>query len=658
MLLTSVAFAVAATILMGMFARFASETRGSQTESVAMLREEQRIAEEIVSGAHEQQLDAFQYLQRPAAATLDAFRTHGARVYEGVNRYLFRDMPLESRLRVETIKEAHQDFEVAAQRAFDLSATGASAEAHARADVLSTHISVVESAVRSFVSTRQNQRDAQRALMESRLHRVQMATAATALLIVALAIAMAEILRRRMMRPLTDLSGAVRQLGDGVGSVRVARQHYPEFQLLADSFEGMAQRIRSSRCELEERNGELTQTLEELRRAQQELVQHEKLSAVGEMLAGLAHELNNPLAGVLGLGEVLQTELALSSDVETRALVPTVVTPLVAEAVRARQLVRNLLHFSRQSEPQLESVRLADAVEVGIGLRRHMFAQEQKIITVDVPSDLTVVAQEQKLQHIVINVVNNALDALIEGNGSRLRVAARRLGDDVVLQFDDDGPGFREPARAFDAFYTTKVVGRGTGLGLTLVHRFAQEFGGSVTAENSGARGARVTLHLRSAARTSGADCPALAPSQPKEPSSRNGDVEETQLRQRVLVVDDEPALRQVQRRYLSAMNLVVVEAANGVDACVAIAAAPVDLVITDLRMPGTMSGQDLLEWLAREHPLLAERALVVTGDISGAALAAIPSLTPDRVLTKPFDRAEYEHRVRQALDVPVGAGA
>jgi C4-dicarboxylate-specific signal transduction histidine kinase len=497
MFLSAVAFGGIVTASVLTFVLLSNSIRKALDRSTDQSIVEERIADGIVSSSYAQQLVAYRYLETPAAGGLAEFRQRGEQVYAGIRQYLFREMPLSARLKVEAIKEAHQDFEVAAQHAFDLLLSGDSSAARARVGALTTQAATLEQTVRGFIAERERQRSLLRIEQEAVLHRLQVATGVIALALALAAIVLAQLLRRRVMLPLYDLSTALRELSGGAEHVRVAPQRYQEFQLLADSFDGMADSIRLSREEVQARNRELTQTLDDLRRAQQELVQHEKLRAMGEMLAGLAHELNNPLAGILGIAECIKMELADSDDPRFREMRESLVDPLVIESLRARDLVRNLLHFARQSNEQLEHVQLLSAVEVAIGLRRHVFAQAEKTVEVNVAPDLYVVAQAQKLQHAVINIANNALDALCDGDGTQLRVDATRDGEWVSLAFEDEGTGFLHPDRAFDPFYTTKSVGTGTGLGLALVHRFVQEFGGVVSADNSAGGGARVTMRLR-----------------------------------------------------------------------------------------------------------------------------------------------------------------
>jgi C4-dicarboxylate-specific signal transduction histidine kinase len=648
----TIAFGVVATLSTAIIASMSTAIRHSMDTEADQLTVDQRIADQIVSSSYEQQLAAYRYLAAPSAERRKEFYARGNVAYERIRHYLFRPMPLAARLTIETIKEAHQSFEVAAQRAFDLRASGEIAGQQQDIAVLTEDADVLERAVRSFIADRAQQLFQVRAAREAQLIGLQRVMVLLAVVLGLFAALMAVLLRRRVMVPIADLSVAVRELTAGTGLVRVAPQQYQEFQGLADSFDGMAARIRESREEVQARNRELVQTLEELEQAQRELVQHEKLSAMGEMLAGLAHELNNPLAGILGIAECLKADLHDSSDPIVRNLEVTLIAPLINESLRARDLVRNLLHFSRGVAPHLEPVLLSNAISVSVGLRRHAYTQRGVGIDIDVPEGCHVMAQQQKLELAIINIVNNALDAMVEGKGTRLRISGTCADDVVVLHFDDDGPGFVHPGRSFEPFYTTKAVGAGTGLGLSLVHRFMHEFGGSASAENLGTGGARVTLILRAAPRPDSDDAP-VALAEAAEPLAAIPPTLVPVARPRILVVDDEPALRIVQRRLLARLDVDVDAVANGADACDAIGATTYDLVITDLRMPGKVGGRELLLWIEREHPELSARVIVVTGDTMGSHDGDV-ELPLDRVITKPFDAASYLERVQRVLDAEV----
>ena len=630
---------------------------------------EQRIADQIVAQTYEQQLAAYRFLQHPDSAYLQAFRVAGDRAYSEIRGYLFHALSTDARLQVENIKETHQRFEVAAERIFDLVRQRRMEDARRRLSTLDREALELDFAVRRFRDARSRQRAEFRhehQVLASRLrYGLGLVVGALFLLVVVLT----TLLRARVLRPLDHLATAARRLGEGDTSARVPAQPYEEFDAVAAGFNQMADRVHAARAKMEVEHEELQSALRNLRQTQEELVQHEKLSAMGQMLAGLAHELNNPLAGILGMSECLRAELAESPHADARRLGVTLAAPLEMDALRARTLVQSLLSFARKPSGTIEPVGLAAAVSIAVGLRAHAFAQAGKTLHVDVAPELQVLADTQKLQHAVVNVVNNALDAVVAGHGTGLRIYAACDEDGFIrVEFDDDGSGMTDPAAVFTPFYTTKKPGEGTGLGLALVKRFVTEAGGKVSAVNRHPRGARVTIRLRGSASTARADAAPLRDSALRRsgPASRpNSGVErilsstvpsvttlassDAAHRSRVLVVDDEPAIREVQRRLLTRAGFVVVMAATGAAARDIILTEHIDLVVSDLRMPGEMDGRALLAWLDSERPELGRTALLATGDVSGDASLALP-LPPHRILNKPFEGKDYVHRVRAAL--------
>jgi signal transduction histidine kinase/ActR/RegA family two-component response regulator len=653
---------IAAAVMIGSVTLAMSWRDDMERDSEALLHE-QKIADQILALTYEQQLAAYRYLQTPDTLHLGTFRVRGDSVYREIQSYLFHELSPDARLQVESIKEEHQQFEVAAERAFDLAKSGHLSAALERRQGLDERASGLELAVGQFLQARLQQRDAFRRQYDVLSRRLHIGLGLVAFGLIVLGFVVSRLLRLRVLRPLHDLASVARRLGEGEAGARVPPQPYEEFDAVGIGFNHMADRVQASTEKTEARNQELREALDHLRSTQEELVQHEKLSAVGQMLAGLAHELNNPLGGILGMAECLRIELAESAHAETRVMGLEMAAPLEREARRANALVRSLLSFARKPGGALESVGLAAAVSTAVGLRAHAFAQAGKILNVDVSQDLYVIADAQKLQHAVVNLVNNALDAIVTASGAALDIRASRDGDDFVrLDFDDDGTGIANLEAAFTPFYTTKEAGKGTGLGLMLVRRFVNEFGGSVTAVNLPARGARVTVRLRRG----------KVPLAESSPPHENGTPTETaaqhdasrslrapqvseEVRQRVLVVDDEPAIREIQRRLLTRVGIDVLLAISGTEARDIMLREHVDLVVSDLRMPGEMDGYALLRWMADNRPALAESALLATGDMGGTASVALP-VPVERILSKPFEAVEFVQRVRAALGVSGGA--
>ncbi|HEV2150565.1 MAG TPA: ATP-binding protein [Longimicrobiaceae bacterium] len=442
---------------------------------------------------------------------------------------------------------------------------------------------------------------------------------------------------RGLLGALGALKAGAERVGMGEFGHEIPLDDRTELGEVARSFNEMARRLRTARDEVEVRNAELADTVERLRRARQELIQSEKLGALGGMLAGLAHEINNPLTSVLGYGQLLRQELDERGDAELAELRAELVDPIISEGVRARNLVRNLLQFSRSSDSALAAVDLAEALHVAIGLRRRAFALAGVRLTEELPDGILVTAESQRLQQVFLNVINNALDALSGGGGTTLCVRVRRVEPNwVSVTFEDDGPGLKEPERIFDPFYTTKPVGAGTGLGLTLVHRFVEEFGGTVTASSRYGGGACFEIRLRSAA--------PLEEVRPVEPPARVRSA--PPARRTVLVVEDEEPLRALQGRLLGRLDVEVLLAASGEEARDVLEARDVDLVISDIKMPGEMDGVALFQWVLRERPPLADRFLFVTGNQYDQKLSELLRTRPDRFVTKPFEVDTYLDRV------------
>ena len=233
------------------------------------------------------------------------------------------------------------------------------------------------------------------------------------------------------------------------------------------------------------------ESLENLRRLQNQLVQTEKLSSLGQLAAGAAHEINNPLTAILGFTDVLEADRALAPRYRS------LVEKIRAQALRTKSLVTSLLSFARQvpAEKVLLDVNqvLASAVQL-----RSLDLRDKHVRVEFSPETLLpgVRGDPNQLLQVFFHIINNAVDALEEVHGGTLAIRTLRERNRVVVEFSDTGPGLREPRRVFDPFYTTKPVGKGTGLGLSICYGIVQEHGGEITCFNRPEGGATFRVEL------------------------------------------------------------------------------------------------------------------------------------------------------------------
>lgn len=601
------------------------------------LVEEQEVADRVVAGVmRELALSA-----AGADASLDSIATRfdeaSASVHAGLRSYLFRPLSIEERLQIERIKEEHEQLEVAARRLLQLPVGPAAGQrVELRREIVSHAFRLLDE-MAAFFRLREADLAAAAAAQAAAFRWFWLASALTAALVgLAIWLLLARFLQRRVVVPLGAVTAAAHRIGQGDLSVRVPLEGDREVRELAADFNLMTTQLAAAQQSLAARNAELETALDLVRRTQDDLVQSEKLGAVGRMSAGLAHELNNPLAAVVGHAELLAAELHERGELPA-PLAGELVEPLVREATRARQLVQSLLQFSRQADAGITSVRLADAIGVVTDLRGFAFERSGLRLVVEPVPDVWVRAEPQRLQAVIMNITNNALHAMEPSGRGALRIATTLDAEMVELRFIDEGPGIAEPDRIFEPFYTTKDVGAGTGLGLALAQRFVESFGGSIRAANRPEGGAQLVVRLPRAAPVA-VEAPSPAPVASGGPARA------------VLVVEDEPELRRLQERLLRRLNVTVESVGSMAEAQERLRHRAFDAVVSDVRMPGG-SGIDLFRWVEREHPALVSRFLFVTGDLAMPELAALTVTRPDMVLHKPFAMTDYVGRVRGVLE-------
>jgi signal transduction histidine kinase/CheY-like chemotaxis protein len=392
-----------------------------------------------------------------------------------------------------------------------------------------------------------------------------------------------------------------------------------------------------------ESDGRLEALLAEQRRLEELVRESQKLESVGRLAGGVAHDFNNILTVILGCLDGLDDGAGRVEIAEIRAA-----------AGRARELTRQLLAFARRQPIAPVALEVGALLRDGERLAARLLG-EDVVVSVDAgPGLWRVLADAGQLQQVVLNLAANARDAMPRGGTFVIRAAnvavdgaeAARVpglaaGDHVLLSFADSGEGMPPDVRAhaFEPFFTTKAAGRGTGLGLATVWGIVKQVGGHVAVHSEPGRGTRFDVWLPRA--PEGA---ATAPVRDPTPAPRGRGAE------RVLVVEDEPSVREVTVRSLRRAGYRVVEAGDAAAALAAAAASeePIHLLVTDVVMPG-MSGRDLAEALSRVRPAL--RVLYVSG-YSHETIAHRGVLDEGiEFLQKPFTPASLLARVRQVLD-------
>jgi len=371
-----------------------------------------------------------------------------------------------------------------------------------------------------------------------------------------------------------------------------------------------------------------------------QLLQAEKMAALGQTISGVAHELNNPLATILSWSERLSQRPTLEDSVR-RGL-----ETIFSESERAARIVRNLLTFARKRQTTRAMVDVNHVVRETLALR----AYEQRVTNIEVIDALAaglpqVFADGHQVQQVLLNLVINAEQAMLSAHGRGILVVRTwhdAEQESVILEINDDGPGIPDDVqpKIFDPFFTTKEVGKGTGLGLTVAYAIVQEHGGRIRLESRPDSGASFYVEL-----------PVTGAKLSQAASSR-GRLQvpvEALAGSTILVVEDEAALADAVIAALTDVGYVVEHATDGEDALAKVREHAFDLVICDLKMP-RMDGKAFYKTLSAVAPGLAQHVIFVTGDVAGTEAERFLEESGCRWLAKPFRLGDLLRAVREGL--------
>ncbi len=350
-----------------------------------------------------------------------------------------------------------------------------------------------------------------------------------------------------------------------------------------------------------------------------------RLAAVGEMAAGIAHEINNPLTGVIGFSELLAERQDLPADVKED------IQRISAGSARVKEIVKRMLTFSRQTKPKKSCVNINELIEATLDLRSYVLKTANIEVVKHFDPDLhCVVADAGQMQQVFLNLIVNAEYSMKQSHGrGNLTIATEKAGDRVRISFKDDGAGMTRDTRekVFNPFFTTKGVGEGTGLGLSVTRSIILEHNGTIEVESEPGKGATFTviLPINCSPENTDGDSSSDTASAMKVKSGR------------IIVVDDEEAITSLVKAVLSREGYRVDVVSDSTAACEMLDSTLYDAVLMDIRMPG-ISGIDIYNDIKSRRPELAGRFIFITADVSDDNAKAFLDTNELPYIVKPFD--------------------
>lgn len=370
---------------------------------------------------------------------------------------------------------------------------------------------------------------------------------------------------------------------------------------------------------------------------QEALYQSEKLAAMGSLLSGVAHELNNPLAAVLMHADLLREELSQSPLLE-------LVDEVTRAAERCKRLVRSFLTLARQHTPERTAVALNTVVNDTLELLAYTLQVDNITIHLDLAENLPLLwADVNQMQQVVTNLITNAHQAMRESSALRqltLTTQCDPARTRVTLTVTDTGPGVPPTLQAhiFEPFFTTKPIGIGTGLGLSLCRGIIEKHGGTITVRSQPGQGATFYVELPVEAVRATAPDSSEREHVPAVPDKT------------ILIIDDEPSIASGLKRLLSRDGYTVETVANGHLALTKLRERSYDLLLSDMRMP-EIDGPSLYRTLEHQYPHLLRRVIFLTGDTLNPETKMFLDRSAAPCLTKPCTVTEIRRAIQQVLE-------
>jgi signal transduction histidine kinase len=393
--------------------------------------------------------------------------------------------------------------------------------------------------------------------------------------------------------------------------------------------------VRRLYLALEAQNRALEDTV---RQRTERLLQSEKVATMGALLAGVAHELNNPLAVLIGQAHLLQQGARGDEALSRRA------RKIGDAAERCGRIVRNFLSLARQRTPERSATALSQVVQGALELLAYELRSDQIEVTVDLAADLPVLwADPHQLHQVLVNLIANAHHAMRRQSKPRhITLRAHRAGDGVRVEVADSGPGIPAEvvAKIFEPFFTTKPTGEGTGLGLSLCRGIIEEHGGTLDVVSVVGEGATFVVALP-VGTPPAADAAASASGIPSAPR-----------RAAIMVVDDERAIAETVAEALENEGHTADLAENGSVALDMLERRAYDLVISDGKMP-VLDGEAFWSEVGRRFPGVQQRIIFLTGDVLSREKQEFLERVGAPWLTKPFALDDLVRLVHQMLAAP-----